>query len=45
MHSVISMPCETPDKELDAGEVELGFGAGDGVLEVFVEAAVAIEPG
>ena len=33
-----------PTEKLDRGEVEPGFGAGDRRLEVFGEAAVAIEP-
>ena len=36
---------QSPYKELDGGEVEPSLGAGDRRLEVFGEAAVAVEPG
>ena len=37
--------CQSSNEELDRGEIEPSLGAGDCRLEVFGEAAVAIEPG
>lgn len=39
-----SRRCESAHEELDAGEEEPGFGAGDGGFGVLGEAAIAIEP-
>lgn len=41
---IISSPCEAAGQQLDVGDHELGFGAGDGRLEIFGQSAVAPEP-
>src|SRR5215211_5631196 len=43
--STFSASGETAHEEADAGDHDPGFGAGDGGLEVFCQAAVASKPG
>src|ERR1700693_4241676 len=45
MISIVSSSCEASGEECDARDHEPSLGAGDGLLEVLGEAAVATEPG
>ena len=41
---MILSPCESAGEELNAGDDDPGFGAGDGCLEVLCKTAIASEP-
>src|ERR1043165_1302163 len=45
MRPIVSSPCETASEELNAGDHDPGFGAGDGALEVLGEPPITAEPG